>query len=222
MIDPTTFLDPTAAAIVGGGTLAATVFRSSARDLARAVAELGQLFRSPFDGDAQCDQIAALSRIARRNGVMALDRARIADSDVAAAIGMIVDGKAPDEVAAMLQHLRRRRIDRHAAAADVWAGSAETAPAMGMVGTLVGLVALFARMQDTSAIGSAMAVALLATLYGALLANLVLSPVAARLRRRGRAEAMERLRLEAPLVALAVREQPRPVSFTPIAREVVA
>jgi chemotaxis protein MotA len=78
-----------------------------------------------------------------------------------------------------------------------------------MVGTLIGLVGMFVRMQDPRAIGASMAVALLATLYGALLANFVLAPVAARLRRIARDEAVERLQLEPPLIALALREQPR-------------
>jgi chemotaxis protein MotA len=78
-----------------------------------------------------------------------------------------------------------------------------------MVGTLVGLARMFSTMNDPSAIGGAMAIALLATLYGALLSTLVFMPVAARLRALGRAEAFERARLEAPLVALARRETPR-------------
>ena len=92
---------------------------------------------------------------------------------------------------------------------------AEAAPAMGMVGTLIGLVAMFARMTDPHAIGGAMAVALLATLYGAIIANLLAMPVAVRLRAASRVEAIERLRLVEPLVALAEREAPRPVSFVP-------
>lgn len=80
---------------------------------------------------------------------------------------------------------------------------------MGMVGTLVGLVRLFAGMSDPHAIGAGMAVALLATLYGALVSNLVAGPIAARLRARARAEAFERTRLAEPLRALAAREAPR-------------
>ena len=211
------FLDPTAFAIVGGGTLLATVLRNAFADLGRAIAALPTLTRRRFDATPLVDQIAALGRIARRHGVVALDRSVIADPDLAAAIAAIVDGRAPAEVEELLRHARRARIDRHVAAADVWAGMAELAPAMGMVGTLVGLVAMFVKMQDPSAIGAAMAVALLATLYGALLANLVAAPIAARLRRQARGEAMERLRLEAPLVALAIREQPRPATFAKLA-----
>jgi chemotaxis protein MotA len=211
------FLDPTAFAIVGGGTLLATVLRTASADLGRACAALSTLTRRRFDATPLVDQIAALGRIARRHGVIALDRSVIADPDVAAAIAAIVDGRSPDDVAELLRHARRARIDRHVAAADVWAGMADVAPAMGMVGTLIGLVAMFVKMQDASAIGAAMAVALLATLYGALLANLVAAPVAARLRRQARGEAMERLRLEAPLIALAVREQPRAAVLAPLA-----
>jgi chemotaxis protein MotA len=80
---------------------------------------------------------------------------------------------------------------------------------MGMVGTLIGLAAMFAHLSDPHAIGAAMGIALLATLYGALLANLVLMPICHRLRVAGRVEASERARLEPPLMALALRETPR-------------
>ncbi|WP_204333987.1 MotA/TolQ/ExbB proton channel family protein, partial [Klebsiella pneumoniae] len=92
-----------------------------------------------------------------------------------------------------LEQRRCARFERQRGAWEVWSGAAELAPAMGMVGTLLGLVGMFAAMKDPQAIGGAMAVALLATLYGALLANLALLPVAARLKRRARHEAQERL-----------------------------
>lgn len=212
------FLDPVALAIVVGGTALATVLRSSLADTGRALAALGTLGRRRVDGAALIAQVAALGRIARRHGVVALDRTVITDPDLAAAIAAIVDGAAPAEVATLVSHARRARIERHAAAADVWAGAAEAAPAMGMVGTLIGLAAMFATMTDANAIGAAMATALLSTLYGAVLANLVLMPIAARLRAAGRAEAFERARIEAPLVELAERERPRgPVAVPDLA-----
>lgn len=201
--------DPVACAIVGGGTLLATMLRAPARDAVRAVSALRVLVRRRFTADALLEQIAAQSRIAKRHGIVALDRSVIADPDVAAAIAAIVDGAIPREVEALLRYRRQARIERHVAAADVWSGAAEAAPAMGMVGTLVGLAGMFANLTDPKAIGGAMAIALLATLYGALLANLMLMPICHRLRTAGRAEAFERIRLEAPLVALALRETPR-------------
>lgn len=204
-----TFFDPTALALVGGGTVLATVLRTPARELGRAVAALRMLLRPRFSAEPLLQQLAAQAKLTQRHGIMQLDRAVIADPDLAAALDAIVDGAEPDEVAALLEHCRRARIERHAAAADVWAGAAEIAPAMGMVGTLIGLAAMFARMTDARAIGGAMAIALLATLYGALIANLIAQPIAARLRLRARVEARERTRLLSPLLALARREAPR-------------
>lgn len=208
------YLDPVAIGIVGGGTILATLARSPLRDVGRAVAALRVLARrKPFDGDAACVQIAAFAKISQRHGAAGLDRNVVADPDLAAAIGAIVAGRASDEVAALLSHRRRARVERQLAAADVWAGAAEAAPAMGMVGTLLGLVAMFTAMTDPKAIGGAMAVALLATLYGALIANLIASPIANRLRALARAEAFERARVEAPLAALAQAKPERIRAF---------
>ncbi|WP_267395476.1 MULTISPECIES: MotA/TolQ/ExbB proton channel family protein [unclassified Sphingomonas] len=201
--------DPLALAIVGGGTAVATMLRTPSRDLGRALRALRTLGRKPFSAEPLLDQITAQARIAKRHGVVALDRVVNADPDIAAAVALIVDGASASDVEALLQHRRRARIERHVAAADVWSGAAEAAPAMGMVGTLVGLATMFATMNDPRAIGAAMAIALLATLYGALFANLLLMPVCNRLRAAGRVEAFERTRIEAPLVALALRETPR-------------
>ena len=181
------FLDPLALLIVGGGTALAVLLRTPLGDLGRSLSALRVLGRRRFDAEPLLAQIAALTRIARRHGVIALDRSVIADADVAR----------------LLQHRRLARFERHRAAADVWTGMAEVAPAMGMIGTLIGLVGMFVAMKDPAAIGGAMAVALLTTLYGAILASLVALPVASRLKRQARHEAHERARLEAPLMGLA-------------------
>ena len=203
------FLDPAALGIVCGGAALDTVLRTPWRDLKRGIAALTVLPRRRFDAEPMLQQIAALGRIARRHGTIALDRSVITDPDVAAAVAGIVDAVPVSEIADALVQNRRGRHERHAAAADMWSGLAEVAPAMGMVGTLIGLVRMFTAMNDPAAIGGAMAIALLATLYGALLANLVALPIANRLRRRARDEAVERARLEAPLIALAERERPK-------------
>ncbi|MEP9359026.1 MotA/TolQ/ExbB proton channel family protein [Sphingomonas sp. KR3-1] len=201
-----TFLDPLALAIVGGGVTAGAVLRTASGDLVRGVAALAVLPRRRFDAEPLLAQAAALTRIARRHGVIALDRSKIEDVDLAAAVAAIVDGANPREVETLLEQRRCTRFERHRGAWELWSGAAELAPAMGMVGTLIGLVGMFAAMKDPQAIGGAMAVALLATLYGALLANLVLLPVATRLKRRARHEAQERLRLQPALAALAAVE----------------
>ncbi len=203
------YIDPPAMLIVVGGSFFATVLRTPIRDIVRGFAALATLPGATVDATPLIDQIAAFGRIARRHGVHMLDRSVIADRDVAAAVAAIVNGAPPAHVTGLLEERRRARILRHVAAADMWAGMAEVAPAMGMVGTLIGLVQMFLAMADPTAIGGGMAVALLATLYGALIANLVAMPIAVRLRHRARAEAEERLRLVAPLVALAEHGQSR-------------
>jgi len=203
------FIDPAAIGIVAGGAVLATVLRTPWRDLRRGIAALTVLPRRRFDAEPMLQQVASLSRIARRHGTIALERSVITDPDVAAAVMGIVDAVPVADIADALAQRRRARIERHTAAADMWSGLAEVAPAMGMVGTLIGLVRMFTAMNDPATIGGAMAIALLATLYGALLANLVAMPIASRLRRRAREEAVERARLEAPLAALAERERPK-------------
>jgi chemotaxis protein MotA len=210
-------LDPAALAIVCGGTVLAVALRTPLGELARAVGALRTLGRGRFDAEPLLQQITALDRIAKRHGALALDRSVIADPDVKAAIAAIVDGAGGDTVRTLVDHRRQARVERHLAVADIWCGAAEVAPAMGMVGTLIGLARMFATMSDPSAIGGAMAIALLATLYGALIANLIASPIATRLRAAARAEAFERARIVAPLAALAEREVPRAPSVQPFA-----
>ncbi|MGL4312812.1 MAG: motility protein A [Sphingomonas sp.] len=211
------YIDPAAIVIVAGGTALATVLRTPLADVRRSILALRTLRRRRYRADEALTQIAALGRIAQRHGVIALDRSRIADPDIAAAIAAIVDGAEREGVEALLAERQRARTDRHLGAIELWSGAAEVAPAMGMVGTLVGLVRMFAAMNDTAAIGTAMATALLATLYGAVIGNLVLMPIATRLKRLARAEAAERLRMVPPLVDFAEREAPRRMTKPPVA-----
>lgn len=211
---PGLFLDPAALGIVVGGTLLATALRTPLRDMLRAVLALRILPRRRFRAEPRLEQIDLLSRIAQRHGVHALDRSVIHDADVARAVALIVDGAQAQTVVEALDDARRARIERHRIVVECWSGMAETAPAMGMIGTLVGLVAMFTRMSDPQAIGAAMAVALLATLYGALVANLVAMPIATRLRTASRIEALERARLVTPLADLAAREAPRSIRLS--------
>ncbi len=203
------FADPVAIGIVGGGTIVATLLRAPLRDVARAMSALGIVGRRPHDAGPLLTQVEALSRISARHGVLQLDRSVIVDADVRLAMAGIVDGEGPEAIVTRLDDARTARYERQRAAAEVWAAAAEIAPAMGMIGTLVGLIGMFTAMADPAAIGGAMAIALLTTLYGAMLANLIAMPIAARLKRLARAEYIERGRLAAPLVALAARELPR-------------
>lgn len=203
------YWDPIALAIVGGGTVLATLLRTPFAELRRAGAALRVLARRPFAAEPAIEQIAALQRIARRHGLLALDRTVVSDPDIADAIALAVDGGTAEDVAALAADRRMARWERHQAAIEAWAGAAEVAPAMGLVGTVIGLIRMFTALDDLSVLGHAMAVALLTTLYGAVLGTLVAAPIAARLRRIAEHEFAERARLEAPLAALVPRERVR-------------
>ncbi|WP_414899990.1 motility protein A [Sphingomonas flavalba] len=202
------FVDPTALAIVIGGTLAATAARGPLADTLAAFRALPRMFGRPFDTDAARARVVKAERVSRGN-LVAVDAELLADPDLAEAIAAIGDGAGPEAVEAMLDAQRSARAARHGIVHEFWAAAAETAPAMGMIGTLFGLVRMFRAMDDPATIGGAMATALLATLYGALIANLVAAPIAARLRRQSARELVARCRLAAPLGALARRQTPR-------------
>jgi chemotaxis protein MotA len=211
MIDTATlsvFVDPAALAIVGGGTLLATAARGPLRDTVNAVRALAVLGRRPFDFAPARAELARAERVSQAKSLLAIDPQLLKDSDVAEGVRAVADGAGPDQVEQLLDRLRSERLDRHDLVQDFWTAAAEIAPAMGMVGTLIGLVRMFRSMDDPATIGGAMAIALLATLYGALFANLVAAPIAARLRRLSRAEDDERRVLVKPFRAFAARETP--------------
>lgn len=153
-----------------------------------------------------------LAAIARDNGVLALDHVLPAiesEPFLQRAIAMTVDGATPhqiDQVLAQeidaLQDLRHRH-------AGVLRRAAEVAPSMGLIGTLIGLIQLLGNLNDPSSIGPAMAVALLTTFYGAILAYMVLAPVAAKLERNAEAELLECEIYHACAMSIARQENPR-------------
>lgn len=209
MIDSlSSFYDPIALAIVGGGTLLASAARGPFRDTVNAFRALPVLVRRPFDFGPARAQLARAERVATAKSLLAVDSHLLKDGDVREGVQAVADGATADQVEALLDRLREERLERHAVVQDYWAAAAETAPAMGMVGTLIGLVGMFRAMDDPATIGGAMAIALLATLYGALFANLIAAPVSARLRRLSRAEENERRALVKPFRAFANRETP--------------
>ncbi|MBS0504484.1 MAG: MotA/TolQ/ExbB proton channel family protein [Proteobacteria bacterium] len=202
------FYDPVALAIVGGGTLLATAARGPAVDTVNAFRALPVLIRRPFEFGPARAELARAERVANVKGLLAVEPKLMADPDVTAGFNAVTDGATADEVERLLDDLRTARIDRHEVVHEFWAAAAEIAPAMGMVGTLVGLVQMFRSMDDPATIGGAMAIALLATLYGALIANLIAAPIGARLRRLACAEEKERRALVKPFRAFAERETP--------------
>ncbi|MCW5732260.1 MAG: MotA/TolQ/ExbB proton channel family protein, partial [Alphaproteobacteria bacterium] len=106
------------------------------------------------------------------------------------AMQLAIDGMAPEEMERILRQDAQAIVQRHAKSVSVLRKAAEVAPAMGLIGTLVGLVQMLGNLDDPSAIGPGMALALLTTFYGAVLANMVFAPLAAKLERNSEEEAL--------------------------------
>ncbi|MEY8251483.1 MAG: flagellar motor protein PomA [Colwellia sp.] len=121
---------------------------------------------------------------ARKGGFLALEEAEISNPFLQKGVDMLVDGHDADVVRATMQKDIDLTTERHETGAKMLMALADVAPAMGMIGTLIGLVAMLSNMDDPKSIGPAMAVALLTTLYGAFLANVIAIPIASKLELR--------------------------------------
>lgn len=127
------------------------------------------------------EKIVELANIARKEGMLALENADIENPFLDEGIKMLIDGNSREVVDSVLHKDMKATIERHTWGAKVFSATADVAPAMGMIGTLIGLVQMLSNMSDPKSIGPAMAVALLTTLYGAMLANMVAMPIADKL-----------------------------------------
>lgn len=178
------YIDIPSVLIVFGGTIAAALISESVPSVTGMVKVVGNAFRKPpGDPSALIAKILELSNIARREGVLALENQQIDDSFLAKAIRKAVDGLPQDEIRETLTAELVSMKDRHKRAQALLKFCAATAPSMGMIGTLIGLVQMLQSLSDPSAIGPAMAVALLTTMYGAILAFVVFGPLAEKLAR---------------------------------------
>lgn len=164
--------------IVFGGTFGVTLMRVPLTDFLRSFGVLGKaFFNKKEDTDALIEDAVRLSDVARKNGLLALEGEEINNLFLKKGITLCVDGHEPAFVQKMLNQEINQLISRHEVGQDMWKGVGDLAPAMGMIGTLVGLVQMLANMSDPASIGPAMAVALLTTLYGAMIANCFALPI---------------------------------------------
>ncbi|WP_199609073.1 flagellar motor protein PomA [Flocculibacter collagenilyticus] len=127
------------------------------------------------------EKAVELADAARKGGFLALEEAEIPNDFMQKGVDMLVDGHDGEVVRATLEKDIGLTTARHEAGAGFFKSLGDVAPAMGMIGTLIGLVAMLSNMDDPKAIGPAMAVALLTTLYGAFLANVIALPISAKL-----------------------------------------
>ena len=126
-------------------------------------------------------EIVEMASLARKEGVLALEEVETDNQFLKSGLDMLIDGTAVEEINRLLSRDLEEMASRHKTGAQVFTSAGDVAPAMGMVGTLIGLVQMLSNMEDPKSIGPSMAVALLTTLYGTILANMVFQPIADKL-----------------------------------------
>jgi chemotaxis protein MotA len=180
----TMFIDVASILIVVGGTFMVTLMQVSLSDFLGSFAMATKAFIYKVDDPVKLiEEAVQIADTARKNGLLALEGQQISNAFMKKGIDLCVDGHDPVLVSRMLTKDIDLTIQRHEIGQRMFKNMAAMAPAMGMIGTLVGLVQMLANMSDPSAIGPAMAVALLTTLYGAIIANLFAQPLADKLAR---------------------------------------
>ncbi|BFM17790.1 flagellar motor protein PomA [Maricurvus nonylphenolicus] len=204
------FLNAPSVVIVIGGSIFAVMAKFGLGQFLGAMKVAGKSFKSKIDDPAELiDEIVELADAARKGGLLSLEGKEVSNEFLQKGIQLLVDGHDPDVVKTLLSKDKTLAEERHANGAQIFAALTVMAPAMGMIGTLIGLVAMLANMDDPKSIGPAMAVALLTTLYGAVVANAITDPIADKLKLRAGEEAMIKSLVIDALLAIQGGQNPR-------------
>lgn len=183
------FVNAPSLVVVLGGTFAAVMMKFSMGQFIGAIKVAMKTFLHKEEKvDALIDDLEQMANTARKEGLLALEGVEVTNTFLKKGIQMMVDGHTPEMVRGVLKKDMENTIARHDIGQKIFKGFGDYAPAMGMIGTLIGLVQMLANMSDPKSIGPAMAVALLTTLYGAMIANLVALPIADKLALRSAEE----------------------------------
>ena len=195
-----------------GGSISGVIASNKVPDIINGLKGFKLIFDNKTEDPAVVIQtIIDLSNIARKEGLLALEEAAngIEDEFMKKGVMLVVDGTDPELVRGILETDLNCIEDRHKKVIGFWEKWAELGPAWGMIGTLIGLVDMLKKLDDASAIGPAMAVALLTTLYGSLVANWLCNPVAAKLKVNHEQEMMIKDITVEGLLSIQAGENPR-------------
>lgn len=198
--------------ITVGGSLAGTLESHKLKDFINGFKSFALIFQDRVvDPAATIKNIIDLANVARKEGLLALEEAAngIEDPFLKKGIMLVVDGTDPELVRGIMETDLNNLEARHKTCIGFWEKWAELGPAWGMIGTLIGLVDMLKKLDDASAIGPAMAVALLTTLYGSLIANWLAGPVAAKLKVSHEQEMMIKDITVEGLLSIQAGENPR-------------
>ncbi len=180
-----TFVDIPSVVITLGGSISSTLTSFKVNDVVTGLKCFGVAMKEPSGVDPTdvIKQILEMANLARKEGLLALEESgrNLEDEFLRKGIMLVVDGTEADLVRAILETDMDATEARHKKYKAFWDKWGEMGPAWGMIGTLVGLVNMLKNLSDPSTIGPSMAVALLTTLYGSMIANWITGPIAAKL-----------------------------------------
>lgn len=211
---PASLIEPTSLLVVIGGTLGATVL---AYPLGRVLkihkVIMKALFCKPADSGRVIRDLVHFAEIARREGILALENhvEEMNDEFIVRGVKMAVDGTDPELIQQIMETELDALQDRHAQGKAMLDTIGRYCPAFGMIGTLLGLIFMLSNMDDPSKIGPGMAVALITTLYGAMIANMVTGPIADRLAARDAEEVLVKTIIAAGVMSIQSGDNPRVV-----------
>ncbi len=185
------FVDMPSVLIVFGGTIGATLTHYPLGTVLKVGAVIRKtLVSKPPSPATIIDQFMDYANRARREGILALESVvgGLDDAYLKKGLQLTVDGLEPDAIQSIMETEIGNTEARHETGIELAGALAAYAPALGMIGTVIGLVQMLKTMDDPSSIGPAMAVALITTFYGAVLANLVFLPIVGKLKHRSKEE----------------------------------
>lgn len=206
------FLDLPSALIVFGGVFGVVFIHYPLSDVFGVFKVVKHVFlKKKNNPNDVIETMVEMARVARRDGLLALEKMaeKIDDPFFVKAAHLLVDGIEPEHVASILDTELDYVEERHRLGAEIFTTMGNVAPAMGMTGTLIGLVQMLMQMSDPSTIGPAMSVALVTTFYGVILANLIFLPIAGKLRRLSTQELLEKQLIISGILALQSGDNPR-------------
>ena len=207
-----TFIDVPSIIITVGGSFSAVMASCSMDDFIGGFKSFGLVLKQPnFELAKIIQKIIDLSNIARKEGLLSLEEAAgdLDDAFLKKGILLIVDGTDPELVRAIMETELISMDERHKTRIGFWEAVGSMGPAWGMIGTLIGLILMLQDMSDPSSIGPSMAVALITTLYGSLLANWICTPVASKLKADNSLEMQAKEIMIEGLLSIQAGENPR-------------
>ncbi|MFW5730224.1 MAG: motility protein A [Desulfonatronovibrionaceae bacterium] len=209
---PLVFVNIPSALIVFGGTIGATLVNYPMGHVMGVIGIMKNTFRSKADSpSAIIEQFMDYANKARREGILSLEPLlkNIDDQYLRKGLQLTVDGLEPQTIQEIMETEISYLEERHETGAEILAIMGTFAPAMGMIGTVIGLVQMLQSLDDPSAIGPAMAVALITTFYGALLANLLFNPMSGKLKARSKEEILAKEMMLEGILCISKGENPR-------------